>query len=118
MSDNQDSIGNAWRFSGEIIAIVSKVTKKNKAFHEIVASRKDGDYQRLCVCTKWGALDSDVVRGADVTMCGRIDGREYNGKHYAGLTALQIEVHGVRANDVPEEPKDENTAAEQESLPF
>jgi hypothetical protein len=100
---------NHWQFEGEVRQVNEKTTKRGKTFHELVVSQADGEYSRLAVCTFWGKLPAGTVHGAAVRVMGRVDGREYNGKHYAGLTASDIEVlYGtapvVTADEQPSEP--------------
>ena len=80
-----------WTFAGELVSIAPKTTKGGKDFCEIVARKTDGKYTRLCVCTHWRPLGPEISAGSEVRLSGRIDGREYNGRCYAGLTALDVE---------------------------
>ena len=114
---------NTWTFDGVIEDVSVRNLASGKSLVNIVASAADGQYKRLCVCTKFGGVASDVIKGSIVTMTGRIDGREYQGKHYAGLTCYKIEVHGVDTKDA-QPPLTTNSQSENklsgddEQLPF
>jgi hypothetical protein len=97
---------NAWAFAGTVDRIEQRTTKGGKGFVNLSISQQDGQYRRLCVCTFWGRLADGVEEGAEVHATGRIDGREYQGKHYAGLTASAVQVTKAAINpaagmDVP-----------------
>jgi single-stranded DNA-binding protein len=90
---------NAWTFAGTVDRIEHRKTAKSgKEFHNLSITQPDGQYQRLCVCTVWGRLADGVAEGAEVHATGRIDGREYQGKHYAGLTASAVQVTRAAIN--------------------
>jgi len=114
----------SWTFSGAVIQHQEKQTAKGKTFHLIAAARQDGDWKRVCVCDFWGALPVGFEVGADIYAEGRMNGREYQGKYYAGLTATRIEVRGEEPKAQPQtEAVTEQAATEQaenetDSLPF
>lgn len=97
---------NTWTFTGRVARIETRNTKTGKEFRNLTISQPDGQYTRLCVCTLWGGSHSNGLHeGAEVTAKGRIDGREYNGKYYAGLTATAIETHGAQPAERLAEPE-------------
>ena len=71
-----------WTFKGMLQQVTSKKFKE-RTMHELVIVRS-GKYETVCVCTFWGTLD--VQQGDEVETEGYMNGREYNGKYYAGLT--------------------------------
>ena len=92
----------AWTFAGAVIQEIAKSTSKGKAFYLLTIARQDGDWKRICVCDYWGKLPDGFQVGADVYAEGRMNGREYQGKYYAGLTATRIEVRGVEPQAQPQ----------------
>jgi DNA polymerase III alpha subunit len=102
MSNNQ---ANTWTFTGRVVRVETRNTKTGKGFRNLTISQPDGQYTRLCVCTLWGERGNGLHEGAEITATGRIDGREYNGKHYAGLTATAIETHGAQPAERLAEPE-------------
>ena len=97
---------NAWTFTGIVQRLETMTSKKSgKSFVNLSITQTDGQYTRLCVCTLFSRPPEGLTEGAYVTATGRIDGREYNGKHYAGLTASAVVVAGAQQEARPAEPE-------------
>ena len=100
-----------WEFSGELIDRTDKELSSGKTVKTLTISAKRGDYEHLCVCDYWSDPPDGLVAGATVTAAGRMNGREYNGRHYAGLTAvrLSVDVAGDVAGEPATAPPNEDT---------
>ena len=107
---------NEWSFSGTIQSVERRTTAKGKLFQNLVISQTDGNYKRLCVCTHWGDEPEGCVEGASVTASGRIAGREWNGKCYAGLDAVRVQVTTAAPDN--REPEQPPAPADDTGLPF
>jgi len=83
-----------WTFTGTLTHRTDAETKKGKPMVNLVLQREDKYGPVLCVATHFGPLPPDVATGATVTADGYMSGREYNGKHYAGLRATRVYLHG------------------------
>ena len=93
-----------WEFEGELIDIAAKQLSSGKTLCTLVLSAKRGEYEHRCVCDYWQDLPDGLEVGATVHAAGRMNGREWQGKHYAGLTAVALEVES--AGDGADEPTD------------
>jgi len=101
---------NNWTFEGEVGELIEKRTKKDKPFIELVLHHQDGEHERLAVCTYWHKPPDGLAQGSLVRVSGRLDGREWNGKYYAGLTAEKVEVLTDEATDRPADQPDVEAA--------
>jgi hypothetical protein len=109
-----------WTFRGAIAAMESKPLKSGKNMTNIVIVRRGEKWDSKCVCTMFGDLPGGVEIGAEVEAEGYMNGREYNGRPYAGLkvshitplvsesrmrdeqaTAGQAETTAEKTNDLP-----------------
>ena len=81
-----------WSYQGTCIKREDKQSKNGKAFHELVLDLPGAKYPSICVCTYWGDLPAGFDVGAEVYVDGYMNGREYNGKYYAGLRATNARV--------------------------
>jgi hypothetical protein len=81
-----------WTFDGEVTHVSAKKIASGKTITTLVVTRPDGQYMRLCVCDYWRDLPPGCAEGAFVAVEGRMSGREYQGRHYAGLTAVGLRV--------------------------
>ena len=72
-----------WTSKGLLKQVTTRQSKGGKTFHELVIDQ-GGKYPAICVCTLWGTLEAN--EGDEVEAEGYMNGREYNGKYYAGLT--------------------------------
>jgi hypothetical protein len=90
-----------WTFTGTVTHREDRTTAKGKAMQNIVLSRQGTYGPELCVCAHFGDLHPDVSVGATVNADGYMSGREYNGKHYAGLRAQRLYVQGNQSADEP-----------------
>jgi hypothetical protein len=73
-----------WTFKGMLKQATKRESKNGKTFYELVIENQGGKYPAVCVCTLWGKLEAN--EGDEVEAEGYMNGREYNGKYYAGLT--------------------------------
>jgi hypothetical protein len=114
-----------WQFSGTVQAVDVRTSKTGKPFAEIVIDQPGAKYPSICVATFWGTLPAGVARGAEVIAEGYMNGREYNGKYYAGLRCTFIKAVAVqpehaperKADHAPADPANESSGGDSE-LPF
>jgi|GEM_PF-5972518 len=116
MTDRQHD----WEFSGELIDRTDKELSSGKTVKTLTISAKRGDYEHLCVCDYWSDPPDGLVAGATVTAAGRMNGREYNGRHYAGLTAVRLDVEaaGRSGDDGADLGADDGAGDGDETVPF
>jgi len=95
---------NHWTFTGQMVEVKTKTTKNDKQMHTVVLEQQDGKYKWLGVFTFWKSLPSNMTAGDMVHAEGSIDGREWQEKFYAGLTASKLEVVGNAAQKKPDLP--------------
>ena len=110
-----------WTFAGTLTVLDRRTTKGGKEFAQLVIERTDGKYTNICVCDLWSDVPAGIAEGAQVEAAGRMSGREYNGKHYAGLTALRVERVGAQADDgaQDDEPVDPGLPMDEtDGMPF
>jgi hypothetical protein len=88
MSDNPIH----WAFTGRLRHMESRTTPNKKTVKTIVLESPRGQYTDVCVCDTWRSLPEAVAIGATIKAEGRMSGREWNGKWYAGLVANTVEV--------------------------
>jgi len=81
-----------WSYQGTCIKRTDNTSKNGKKFAELVLDLPGAKYPSICVCTYWGDLPAGFDVGAEVYADGYMNGREYNGKHYAGLRASNLRV--------------------------
>ena len=123
---------NHFAFTGTVVDSQRRVTGSGRTITTLVLS--DGrEKPSLCVCDYWG--EADCMPGEKVCAVGRLTGREYKGKHYAGLTAECIVAldaapsaapTGARPASVARPPAastkpaqtSDNTPAAQDDIPF
>jgi hypothetical protein len=73
----------------------SRQTPNGKTVKTIVLESPRGQYTDVCVFDTWRSLPEAVAIGATIKAEGRMSGREWNGKWYAGLVASSVEVAAV-----------------------
>ena len=84
-----------WAFTGKLRHMESRTTPKGKTVHTVVLEAARGEYSDVCVFDTWRSLPEAVAIGATIKASGRMSGREWNGKWYAGLVASSVEVAAV-----------------------
>lgn len=88
-----------WTFCGRVADVTRKELKGGKTLHTLAIYRQDGKYERICVCDYWRDLPDGVEVGSDVEAGGRMNGRVWNNRHYAGLTAEEVVLRGAVTTD-------------------
>ncbi|NCX93105.1 MAG: DUF3127 domain-containing protein [Gammaproteobacteria bacterium] len=87
---------NEFKFQGQITALEIKTTQAGKNFAVFSVSAEDSYNPQKILQVKMTAFGkaSDQVIGlgefANVSVSGKIDSREYQGKHYLDLKALNV----------------------------
>ena len=84
-----------WAFTGLLRHMQSRQTPKGKTVHTVALEAQRGQYSDVCVFDTWRSLPEAVAIGATIKAEGRMSGREWNGKWYAGLVASSVEVAAV-----------------------
>jgi hypothetical protein len=107
-----------WQFNGTVQSVDVRTSKGGKSFAEIVIDQPGAKYPSICVATFWGTLPAGVARGAEVIAEGYMNGREYNGKHYAGLRGTFLKAIVGMAAQSTAEPASEPASGDSEQLPF
>jgi hypothetical protein len=110
-----------WQFTGRVRHTDSRQTAKGKTVNTIVLESQRGDYTDVCVCDTWRALPERLAIGATVHAEGRMSGREYNGRWYAGLVATAVEIaEGAEGEDAGQldDPNRCHPATGSDGLPF
>jgi len=107
-----------WRFKGIVKSFTEKTSKSGKPFTELVIASTGGKYEAICVCTLWAALDRNIDEGSEVEAEGFMNGREYNGKYYAGLTAKTVKATAAAPAAKPQASSRQAPAPDDSNLPF
>ncbi len=87
---------NTWAFTGRVRAATSRATTGGKTVWQLVIAAKYQEKETLCVCDWWA--DHAPPIDAAVFASGIVTAREYQGKHYAGLTAREIHLFAAAAD--------------------
>jgi hypothetical protein len=88
---------NEFRFAGTITGIETKTTKTGKSFSNFTLLQRDSyDPNRILHVrvTAFGQAHEEVAalgEQANAVVTGKIDSREWQGKHYLDLKAMRVE---------------------------
>ena len=90
-------MANQFNFQGVLTQDETKQTQKGKSFHTFTIERTEDGYAGpkavIIKVTAFGPA-SDQVRGipqgAEVVVTGKIESREWQGKHYVDLKAISV----------------------------
>jgi len=109
-----------WTFTGELVAITAREAK-GKTYREAVVVRRGENWDNLCVFSINEKMLIAADPGDEVTAEGYMNGREWQGRHFAGLRASRAEVVQVKRGPEPaQEPSGAAPAPSEteENLPF
>lgn len=95
-------MANQFTFQGQVSNLEIKTTKGGKEFAVFSLVAQEEGYQgavknivvRMTAFGQTGGFIISAGEGAMITVKGKLESREYNGKHYVDLKAMEVQEVG------------------------